>query len=162
MSFLVINKCKISFLADQWRYGLLDGITHLINLIVYSPTAIGFPLYCLWLFLFANDLFNSFILNLNSLKPIYANLLLTNGNRKEESQIEMFPWISFNYKCDHSNLNDYRKELLTILSDVIGHVASFFLGMNFIQSTFYKFISMAFLFLLYGRMIKARNTLIRS
>jgi len=152
----VNRNLKVSLLTDRCDYILLDGLTNFINLLIYSPNLIGFPLYFLWFFLLINYLLCYLPSKLNSLKQYK---LFNDNSRKKVEMLYMFYYCSQECPLNSSKLNEYRKEALKIMLDIIGHIAGFFLGINYIQSTSYKVATIVFMFILYQRMVKHKNIL---
>ncbi|CAF1105509.1 unnamed protein product [Adineta steineri] len=152
--FLGIRNSKLGFIRRQQNYFLLDGFTHLINVLIHSPKTVGWPLYIMWIYAFFVHLY-------------YYHNLVSNPppKRGEEGKVEdnshkisrIFHWSCIEFQANRFSIMQSGKEIAETTLDVVAHTSGFVLAFRLIESYWYKAAAIIlFIGLFYRQMLNLK------
>ncbi len=127
-------------------------MTHLTNLLLYSPKNVGYILYGLWIYAVGVHLY--YYINLTTNPPPRRN---QDGEVEEDNAHKIsriFHWSCVEYQPNRFSIFESGKEILETTIDITNHTAGFILGFRMIQSYWYKIGAVIVMFtLFYQRML---------
>jgi hypothetical protein len=133
---LGFRNSKLGFLRRQHNYFLLDGITHMINLLLHSPKNVGIVIYCMWMYAVVIHLY--YYVTLKTNPPPRRN---QDGKTEEDNAHKIpriFHWSCVEYQSNRFSIFESGKEIFETTLDVVAHTTGFILGFRMIESNWYK------------------------
>lgn len=147
-----MRNSKLGFLRRQHNYFLLDGLTHLTNLFLNSPSTVGLPLYCLWIIAFVIHMHYYRNLKTNPPPKPTGDGQIPEDNKHKIPRI--FHWSCVEYSANRFSILESGREILETAADVTAHTAGFYLAFQMLQSFWYRVASLAIMSaILYRQML---------
>ena len=139
----------LDFLRRQHNFFLLDGFTHIVNILLYSPSAVGWPLYVLWIIMVIGH--GYYYNNLKRHPPPArgADNRLIHDDTSQLSRI--FHWSCLEFRTNRFSFGDCAKEMLETTGDIVAHSIGFLLAFHQIESIGYKLVSILLTYALLHR-----------